>query len=97
VTAGLKGLVVAAAVVAGALAAVGLVIEALFEADGFGRERDTEPRTGYLLLLAVGLVACVVVPAALWRALLPRSAPAWPVAFGLAVVGVLLILGIGFF
>jgi hypothetical protein len=96
VTTGLKGLVVAVATALAALAAVGLVLEALFEADGFGRDRDAEPRSGYLLLLAIGLVACVVLPVALWRALLPRTAPAWPLAFGLAVVGVLLILGFGF-
>jgi hypothetical protein len=94
VTTGLKGLVVAAAVALGALAAVGCLIEALFEAQGFGRPRDTDPRPGYLALLALGFVASVTVPAALWRALLPGSAPAWPLAFGAAVVGVLMILGI---
>jgi hypothetical protein len=96
VTTGLKGLVVAAAVGLGALLAVGCVIAALFEAQGFGRERDTDPRAGYLLLLALGLAACVAVPVWLWRTLLPESAPAWPLAFGAAVVGVLVILGIGF-
>lgn len=95
-TAGLKGLVVAAATGLGALFAVGCVLAALFEAQGFGRERDTDPRAGYLLLLALGFAACIAVPAWLWRLLLPDSAPGWPLAFGAAVVGVVLILGIGF-
>jgi uncharacterized BrkB/YihY/UPF0761 family membrane protein len=87
---------VAVAAALGALVAAGCVIAALFEAQGFGRERDTDPRAGYLLLLALGLAACVAVPVWLWRTLLPESAPAWPLAFGAAVAGVLLILGIGF-
>ena len=95
-TAGLKGLVVAAAAALGALLAVGCVLATLFEAQGFGRERDTDPRAGYLLLLALGFAACVAVPAWLWRRLLPESAPAWPLAFGLAVAGVAVILGLGF-
>ena len=93
---GLRGLVVAVAVALGALLAVGVVIEALFEAQGFGRPRDTDPRTGYLLLLAVAFVACVAVPFWLWRRLLPDSAPAAPLAFAAAVLGVIAILGIGF-
>ncbi|MHB1243112.1 MAG: hypothetical protein ACYC1P_06900 [Gaiellaceae bacterium] len=95
-TAGLKGLAVAVATALGALVAVGLVLEALFEAQGFGRPRDTDPRTGYFFLLALGLAACVAAPVWLWRTLLPESAPAWPLAFGAAVVGVVVILGIGF-
>ena len=93
---GLKALLVAAATALGALLAVGCVIAALFEAQGFGRPRDTDPRVAYLVLLAIGLAACVAVPVWLWRRLLPDSAPGWPLAFGAAVVGVLLILGIGF-
>jgi hypothetical protein len=96
VTTGLKGLVVAVAVALGALLAVGCLLAALFEAQGFGRERDTDPRAGYLLLLALGFAACVAVPAWLWRRLLPESAPAWPHAFGAAVAGVAVILGLGF-
>lgn len=95
-TAGLKGLVVAVALGLGALFAVGFAITALFEAQGFGEERDTDPDRATILLLALGVVACVAVPAWLWRRLLPESAPAWPLAFGAAVAGVLLILGIGF-
>lgn len=56
------GLAIAAAIV-GALGAFGCVIAALFERDGFGRPRDTEPRSWYLLALAVGLGLCIAVPA----------------------------------
>jgi len=93
---GLRGLVVAVATALGALFAVGCVLAALFEAQGFGRPRDTDPRAGYLLLLAAALVACVAVPFWLWRRLLPDNAPSPVLAFGAAVVGVIVILGIGF-
>lgn len=91
---GLKALVVAAAVGLGALFAFGCVVAALFEVQGFGGSRDSDPSDGYLFLLALGFVACVAAPALLWRWLLPRSAPAWPLAFGIALVGVLAIAGI---
>ena len=91
-----RGLVVAAVAALGALFAVGCVLAALFEAQGFGGERDTDPRAGYLLLLAVAFVACVAVPFWLWRRLLPASAPRAVLVFGAAVVGVIAILGIGF-
>ncbi|HXH88156.1 MAG TPA: hypothetical protein VNI55_06080 [Gaiellaceae bacterium] len=90
----LKGLVVAVAAGLGGLLALGCVLAALFEVQGFGRPRDVDPRIGYLFLLALGLAACIVVPVALWRALLPASAPAWPLALALDVAGWLLILGI---
>ena len=85
----LRGLAVAGAAALGALFAVGCVLAALFEAQGFGGERDTEPRAGYLLLLAVGLVLCVAAPFWLWRRLLPGSAPHVALVFGAAVVGVI--------
>ena len=89
---GLRGLVVAVAAALGGLLALGSVLAALFEVQGFGRPRDADPRIGYLFLLALGLAACIAVPVALWRALLLGSAPAWPVALALAVAGWLLIL-----
>ena len=91
---GLKGLVVAAAAALGALFTVGALLAALFEAQGFGRPRDTEARAGYLLLLAVGLAASLGVPAYLWRRLLPSHAPGWALVVGLTAAGALLILGI---
>lgn len=91
---GLKGLVVAVAAALGGLFALGCLLAALFEVQGFGRPRDTDPRAGYLFLLALGLAACIVVPVALWRRLLPESAPAWPLALGVAVVGWIVILGL---
>ena len=92
----LRGLAVGVAAGLGALFAVGCVLAALFEAQGFGGENDTDPRAGYLLLLAVALVACVAVPFWLWRRLLPASAPHAALFLATAVVGVLVILGIGF-
>lgn len=88
-----RAVVVAAAVALGALFAFGCVLAALFEAQGFG-DRDSDPRTWYLVAMAAGFVACVAVPVALWRILLPRSAPALPLAAVVAVAGVVLILGI---
>lgn len=71
------------------------MLAALFEVQGFGRPRDAEPRTGYLVELAVGFVASVAIPALLARWLLPRGGPALLVIAGvIAVGGVLLILGI---
>jgi hypothetical protein len=93
--AALKGVVVVAAVGVGALAAVGCLLAALFEVQGFGRPRDAEPRTGYLVELAVGFVASVAIPALLARWLFPRGGPAlYLIAGVIAVGGVLLILGI---
>jgi len=78
----------------GALAAIGCLLAALFEVQGFGRPRDAEPRTGYLIELAVGFVASVAIPALLARWLLPRGGPAlFVIAAVIAVGGVLLILG----
>jgi len=39
-------------------------------------------------------VACIALPVAVWRLLLPRSAPAFPLAAVVAAAGVVLILGI---
>jgi len=88
-----KGVVVAVAVALGALFAVGSLLAALFEAQGFG-DRDSDPRTWYLVAMGVAFVACIAVPVALWRLLLPRSAPALPLAAVVAAAGVVLILGI---
>ena len=90
----LKTVAVPASVALGALFAVGCALAALFEWQGFGGPRDTDPRTGYLLLLALGFVASVVVPAFVWRRLLPESAPALILAFIAAFVGAILVLGI---
>jgi hypothetical protein len=83
---------IASAVVAtalGALLAAGCLLAALFEAQGFGGERDAGPRPGYLLALALAFAICVAVPVRLWRA-------AWPLALGVAFAGVVLVLGVGF-
>ena len=58
------------ALVAAAIFAVGFGIAILFELQGFGRERDTDPRLWYLALLVSGLAACVAVPA--WLSLRSR-------------------------
>ena len=88
-------LAVALGMAVGALFAVGCLVAALFERDGFG-DRDGDPSTGYLLALAVGLAASLGLPVALWRALLPARF-SWPLAIGIsgvAVVAVCWILGI---
>ena len=86
-----KGVVVAAAVSLGALFALGSVLSALFEAQGFG-DRDSDPRTWYLIAMGAAFVACIALPVAVWRLLLPRSAPAFPLAAVVAAAGVVLIL-----
>ena len=63
-------LVVAAAVGLGALFAVGSLIAILFELQGFGRERDTDPRLAYLALLGLAFAVCVAAPLLIWRKLL---------------------------
>ena len=88
-------LTVVVGVALGGLCAVGILLSALFERDGFG-DRDGEPSTPYLLALAVGLVASVGLPLALWRLVLP-SRFSWPAAVIAAVVvlaGVFWIVGI---
>ena len=84
---------VVAATVLGALFAVGFLISALFEAQGFG-DRDSTPSGWRFVEYAVGFVACVVIPAVLWQALGPARGRVWPVAFGVAAVGVVVILGL---
>ena len=79
----------------GALCAVGVLVAALFERDGFG-DSDGATDTTYLLALAVALAASVGLPLVLWRMLLP-SRFSWPAALTVTVVavaGVVWILGI---
>ena len=69
----LRPLAVVAATAAGALAAIGFWLAALFELDGFGTERDTDPRASYIALYAIGFLVSVGAPLALWRRLYPGS------------------------
>jgi hypothetical protein len=91
----LKVLVVAASLGLGALFAVGCVLAALFEAQGFGGPRDQGPRTGYMIELATAFAVCVAIPAVLSRWLL-HVGPGWVAAAVIAVSGVVLILGLSF-
>lgn len=86
-------LVVTAAVALGALFAVGFLISALFELQGFGGPRDQGPRPGYLVELAIGFGACVGVPILLWRRLL-GGGPGWFAAAAVSTVCVVAIVGI---
>lgn len=58
----MKAIAVAVAFVLGALAAIGCLIGALFEAQGFGGPRGEGPRVDYLVGLAVGFAASVGIP-----------------------------------
>ncbi len=89
----LRYLVVASCATLGALFAVGCVLAALFEAQGFGGPRDQPPRTGYLLELAVAFAACIAIPAFLARRLL-HAGPGLIIAAAAAVIGALAILGL---
>jgi hypothetical protein len=57
----------------GCCVTAGCLLAIVLERDGFGRERDTPPRAGYVALLAAGALAGVLVPAALSARLLGRS------------------------
>jgi hypothetical protein len=92
---GVRTVVVGGACLLGALLAVGCVIAALFELQGFGGPRDAGPRAGYLTVLAAGFAASVAVPVALWRALLPESAPGWALVAIPCVLIALVLLGVG--
>ncbi len=89
-------LVVVAAGSLGALVAVGSLIAALFEQQGFG-DRDGEPDSGYLVLQAGALALSVALPLLAWRMLLPRtfSLPAAVAAIVAGLLGVVWILGAG--
>jgi hypothetical protein len=89
----LKYLVVVTSIAVGALFAVGFLLAALFEVQGFGGPRDQPPRTGYVLELAVGFVACVAIPTLLARQLV-QAGPGWITAGTIAVAGALAILGL---
>ena len=90
-----KALIIVVGLALGALCALGVILAALVERDGFG-DPNGEPSTPYLLVLAVGLVASVGLPLGLWRVLFPRRF-SWPAALTatvLAFMGVVWILGI---
>ena len=89
----LKVVTVVTAGCLGALFAIGFLLEALFEVQGFGGPRDHPPRAGHLIESAVGFAACVIVPALLARRLLDAG-PTALVAAAIAVAGSLVILGL---
>ncbi|MEK7659944.1 MAG: hypothetical protein AAB343_01960 [Patescibacteria group bacterium] len=86
--------VVAAASAFGALGMIGCALAVYFEFSGFGGGRDTEPRLIYLVLLGVGFVACLGVPAFLWHRFFPGIRAAWIIAFVVVVIGVATLMGI---
>jgi len=88
-----RSVVVIATTVLGALFAIGFLISALFEAQGFG-DRDSTPSGWRLVEYAVGFVACVVIPAVLWQTLGPARGRVWPNAFAVDTVGAVVILGL---
>ena len=87
-----KVIVVLAASALGALLAAGCGLAALFELQGFGRPRDSDPRTLYVVALILGAAACVLVPLALWNVLLPDAAPGAKII--VIVAGLLVVLGV---
>ncbi len=91
-----KVFVVIAAGALGALLAVGSLVAALFERQGFG-DRDGEPSTAYLLGLALAFGLSVALPLVAWRLLLPRSfsLPAAAVAALAGLAGAAWVLGAG--
>src|SRR6476646_7115750 len=90
---GLKVLTVVTAGCLGALFAIGFLLDALFEVQGFGGPRDQPPRMSHLIESAIGFAACVIVPAHLARRLL-HAGPTALMAAAIAVAGWLVILGL---
>lgn len=82
-----RGLALAVAAGLGGLFAVGSVVAALFEVQGFGREA-LDPRPSYLVAVALGLAASRGISALLARWLFPQWA-------GRAALGVLLLGAVG--
>lgn len=83
------------AAVLGALVVAGCLLALLLEAQGFGRERDTPVRLGYVLLLAAGAIAGVVVPAVVCLRLLDGAQRTVYAVAGVAALAVtVVILGI---
>ncbi|MGI8793321.1 MAG: hypothetical protein ACR2H3_09120 [Acidimicrobiales bacterium] len=68
-----KAILVVVAAFLGTLFAIGSIIAALFEADGFTSHARDGVRPGYMLALALGLVASVVLPFGLAAYLYPRQ------------------------
>ncbi|HUQ40232.1 MAG TPA: hypothetical protein VM030_08755 [Acidimicrobiales bacterium] len=88
-----RGVAVAGLVAAGALTTIGCVVALVFERDGFGRPRDAQVRPFYVVLLAVGAAAGVVVPIVVGRMLLGAGRDRLLIALGAAGVLAALILG----
>lgn len=74
----------------GGLGGIGSFLVGVFERDGFGRPRDSEPRMWVLALAAAGVAASVLVPAivavVVMRASRRAAAVAAAVAFTLGVI-----------
>lgn len=87
---GLRLVVVVAAFFVGALFAVGSLIAALFEVQGFGSS-SAQPRPWYLASLAAALLVSVGAPFVVWRLVVPGlGARTWLLAVAALVVAVLL-------
>lgn len=87
-------LVVAVVAASGALFAVGSVIAALFEVQGFGRSAHS-PRPLYLVSLAIGFAASIAVPVLVATWLFPdRGGRIGTILLGVAGVGAVALLGL---
>ena len=92
VSASRVGVVLIAAFI-GVLSAIGCVMAALFERDGFGRPRDSQPRTWYFALVAVGLVLSVVAPIGIAAWAFPARRRMVPAAAIVVVLGAVVFFG----
>ena len=88
-----RGLTVAAGFGLGALLALGCLVAAMLEADGFGAPGG-EPRPAYLAALAIGLTASLAAPVVLLRLLLPRYTRAGVLALLPALLVAWMLLGL---
>lgn len=92
VSASQVGVVLIAAFI-GVLSAIGCVMAALFERDGFGRPRDSQPRTWYVALMAVGLVLSIVAPIGIAAWAFPARRRMVRAAAVVAVLGAVVFFG----
>lgn len=76
----------------GAMASIGCLIAIKFELDGFGRERDTPIRSGYMAVLIAGLLASILIPTAITMWAVPGKARRWVLLGG--IVGIIVLLSI---
>ena len=74
---------------------MGCLLATMFELQGFGAPRDSEPRLAYLLGLGFLYAVSAGAPLLAWRALLPENPPGWKSVAVFLGAAVVLTFGLG--